>query len=352
MLSIFNNLIAKTSKRLKEKNGMTLVEVVIAFLIIAIVSTVLVRGTVTAVNTMRINKSKTVALAIANEKIEILKAIDYSKILITEDDGSNPWLSEFQPDLAEIEGEFTISYLLTWVDAGMDGDVDIYKQLKVSVFGDYMTVPVDVVTQLYPPVGEEASIGNIYPPPDNLRVISDEGEGESRLIILNWNAPDTDKGVSGYNVYRGGDFLKYSIIESCPDSPNDNNEYTYHVTTVYDDDIESVKSNSVSTGTPFIYPPPINLTLVVSGGGPNRTSYLSWEAPELDPDTDLVIFGYQVYAEGINSYSITTLADVFDHTHVIGNNSDHYTYYVKTIYIDDDEELNESEPSNIVSTTD
>ena len=96
MLSIFNNLIAKTSKRLKEKNGMTLIEVVVAFLIIAIVSTVLVRGTITAVNTMRINKSKTEALAIANEKIEIIKAIDYSEIIITEeDDEDNPNNSSF-----------------------------------------------------------------------------------------------------------------------------------------------------------------------------------------------------------------------------------------------------------------
>ena len=155
MISIFNNLITKTSKRLKERNGMTLVEVVIAFLIIAIVSTVLVRGTITAVNTMRINKSKTEALAIANEKIEIIKAIDYSEIIITEeDDEDDPWMSDYSGSLPEAEGEFTISYAVTPAYE----DVYAYKQLKISVFGGYMILPIDVVTQLYPPAGEEATI--------------------------------------------------------------------------------------------------------------------------------------------------------------------------------------------------
>ncbi len=335
MLSIFNNLIAKTSKRLKEKNGMTLVEVVIAFFIIAIVSTVLVRGTVTAVNTMRINKSKTEALAIANEKIEIIKAIDYSEIIITEeDDADDPWTSYYSelPDV--IEDEFDILYDVTWVA----GDSDGYKQLKVSVSGGYMNVPIDVVTQLYPPVGEEATIGNIYPPPDSLRLISDEGEDGSRLIILDWNAPDTDKSISSYNVYRDSEFLKYSIIENCSDSPGDNSEYTYYITAVYEGGIESVKSNSVTTGTPFVYPAPVNLILEVQGGGPNRTAYLAWEAP----GTQLIIIEFQIYREDLDLPIGNTQELNFDY--II--EAENYTFYVKTLY----ENENLSGPSNLVTS--
>lgn len=330
MTSILNNFINKTSRRLRKKDGMTLVEVVIAFLIIAIVSTVLVRGTVTAVNTMRINTSKTEALAIANEKIEILKSIDYSEVLITEDNAE--WISGY-PDLAE--DEFEVTYDITWVG----GDVDGYKQLKVSIFGGYMIIPIDVITQVFPPVGEEATGGNIYPPPDNFSIFSDEGEGELREIILNWDAPDTIKNILRYNVYRDSVFLKSSLIEYSSDYPGDNTSYTYHVTTVYEGDTESVKSNSVTTGTPFVYPAPENLVIDVQGAGPSRTANLSWDIPV----TELVIVRFIVYRDDIELLDILTEPTFSD---LIGNNNDQFTYYIRTLY----EIENLSEPSNSVST--
>ncbi len=339
MISIFNNLIVKTSKRLKEKKGMTLIEVVIAFLIIAIVSTVLVRGTITAVNTMRINKSKTEALAIANEKLEIIKAIDYSEIIITEeDDEDNPWTSNYLelPDV--IEDEFDILYDVTWVA----GDSDGYKQLKVSVSGGYMNVPIDVVTQLYPPVGEEATIGNIYPPPGNLKLNSDSGV--PREVKISWNAPDTDKIISGYNIYRDSEFTDINPINSSPsftffyDYPGDDSEYTYYITVVYEGGIESVKSNSITTGTPFVYPPPVNLTLEVQGGGPNRTAYLAWEAP----DTQLIIAEFQIFREDLELAIGNTQELSFDY--II--EAENYTFFVKILY----ENANLRGPSNLVTS--
>ena len=62
-----------------------------------------------------------------------------------------------------------------------------------------------------------------------------------------------------YNLYRDGDFLKSSSMTSSSDSPGDDNIYSYHVTAVYQGDIESVKSNTVTTGEPFVYPSPENL---------------------------------------------------------------------------------------------
>jgi len=339
MISIFNNLIAKTSKRLKEKNGMTLVEVVVAFFIIAIVSTVLVRGTVTAVNTMRINKSKTEALAIANEKIEIIKAIDYSEVIITEeDDVDNPWTSNYSELPDAIEEEFDILYDVTWVL----GDDTGYKQLKITVFGEYMTIPLEVVTQLYPPVGEEATIVNIYPPPKNLVIFSDEGDGESRKVVLNWEAPDTERVILKYNVYR--DDLEFPVVvffdfgEEYSDLPGDTAVYTYQVTAVYDGDVESVKSNSVITGTPFVYPAPVNLTLEVQGGGPTRTAYLAWEAP----DTQLIITEFQIYREDLDLPIGNTQELTFDY--II--EAENYTFYVIILYEND----NLSGPSDLVTS--
>jgi len=339
MIGIFNNLIVKISRRLKEKNGMTLIEVVIAFLIIAIVSTVLVRGTITAVNTMRINKSKTIALAIANEKIEIIKSIDYSEIIITEeDDEDDPWISEYPESLTEVEGEFNITYDVTPAYE----DVYAYKQLKVSVFGGYMTFPVDVVTQLYPPVGEEATIVNIYPPPKDLVIFSDEGEEEFREIILNWEAPDTEREIVKYNVYRND--LEFPVVvffgfgEEYSDLPGDDAVYTYHVTAVYDGDVESVSSNFITTGSPFIYPPPENLKIVSYSGDNDstRTVHLSWAIP----DTELIIEGYQVYRDGEAVGTTTEVA--FENIIGIAD----YIFYIRTLYEGDDL----SESSNSVNT--
>ncbi|MES0341318.1 MAG: type II secretion system protein [Candidatus Humimicrobiaceae bacterium] len=334
MIKILNNFIRKVSNKLKVKDGMTLVEVVIAFLVIAIVSTVLVRGTITGVNTLRINKSKTEALAIANEKIEILKAIDYSEIEITEDEkyDDGGWISGY-PELDE--GEFDVIYDVSWVQ----GNVDSYKQLKVTVFGGYMSVPVGVVTQMYPPVGEEATGGNIYPPPDDLIILSDEGDGESREIILNWVAPDTDKNIIKYNIYKDGELLDSSVILYYSDYPGDDNTYTYHVKTVYEGVIESVKSNSVTTGTPFVYPPPENFVVTgYSGGmGEDRTVHLAWSAPV----TELIIIEYQIYRDGEYIGSTTDLT----YENVIGSNN--YTFYVKILYENDIL----SEPSNSVAAT-
>lgn len=145
MTVMLNNLIRIIKKRVKRECGMTLVEVVVAFFIIAIVSTVLVRGTITAVNTVRVNKSKTEALAIANEKMEILKSLDFEDILITE--VNEDWTDSYS-ELSE--DVFNVEYEVTWANDEVDGA----KQIKISVSGDELNVPVEVVTQLYPAAGE------------------------------------------------------------------------------------------------------------------------------------------------------------------------------------------------------
>ena len=97
MITNINNIIRNIRRRAKAEKGMTIVEVVIAFFIIAIISTVLIRGTIAAVNTVRINKSKTEALAVANEKMEILKSLNFDDVLVNygpESEGNEGWTDE------------------------------------------------------------------------------------------------------------------------------------------------------------------------------------------------------------------------------------------------------------------
>ena len=67
---------------LKDSQGFTLVALIIAIFIIALLTVGLIRGTMVALNTARATKEKTIAVAIANEKIEILNdELLYSCIL-------------------------------------------------------------------------------------------------------------------------------------------------------------------------------------------------------------------------------------------------------------------------------
>jgi type II secretory pathway pseudopilin PulG len=330
MINLINNLINRIRNRSRNEQGMTLVEVVVAFFIIAIISTVLVRGTITAVNTLRNNRSKTGALAVANEKMEILKSLDYGDVLLTEEDEG--WTDSYA-DLSD--DVFTVDYEVSWDNDEENGA----KLIKVSVSGDELRVPIEVVTKFFPAAGEEATVGNIFPPPDNLEIQSDEGEGVNREVELVWIEPDTEKTILRYHVYRDDIQIGLALIGYFKDEPGDDNIYTYHVTAYYEDGMESVPSNSVSTGTPFPYPEPQNFIITeYTLGGPNRTVHLAWEAPE----TELILVGYIIYRDFIEVGSTTP--DILTFSNIIGQTN--YTFYVTALY----EEDNESGPSNMQTT--
>jgi hypothetical protein len=326
------NIYKRFHERLKKENGMTLVEVIVAFFIIAVISTVLVRGTITAVNTVGINKSKTEALAIANEKLEILKSFDYSDILISE--GNEGWTDSY-PELSD--DVYDILYSVIWANEEVNG----YKQLKVSVSGEDLKVPVEVVTQIYPPAGEEATGGNIYPPPESLKIDSDTGEFAEREILLSWLSPETERTIIRYNVYRDGIVIGFALSEYYyQDNPGDNDAYTYSVTALYEGGIESVHSNSISTGMPLEYPPPQNLVIAgYSYEGDDRTVHLEWEPPV----TELVVDEYLIYRDDMDDIYVASTQDLF-FDNIIG--TDNYTFYVTALY----ELGSESGPSNLQTT--
>jgi prepilin-type N-terminal cleavage/methylation domain-containing protein len=226
---------------LKEDNGLTLVEVIIAIVVISIITVVLLQSTRVAVNTLRLNKIKTQAMAVANEKIEILRAMNYKDIK-TYDDDSTWWYNPADPNYPKLlETGYTINYNITWVS----GEVDSYKQVEVTVSTDPMNTPIEVVTQIYPISVVESLID--YPPPANLYIEYDVGEGSARRVKLDWTAPDTELVVVSYNIYRDGLYQANSPVLTYIDSPENNKKYTYYVTAVYEDGTESVKSNEVAT---------------------------------------------------------------------------------------------------------
>jgi type II secretory pathway pseudopilin PulG len=340
MIDLINNIITRIRRRSEKENGMTLVEVVVAFFIIAIISTVLIRGTITAVNTVRINKSKTEALAVANEKMEILKSLDYDSVLINYGEGSSGnegWTDSY----THLDNDvFNINYYISWAY----GEVGASKHIKVSVSGDELNVPVEVVTQLYPPAGEEATGGNIYPPAEDLVVQSDEIVEGSREVVLTWTAPDTERPIIRYNVYRDDILIASALTVYYSDTLPDSNMYTYHITVTYEGSIESVPSNSISTGTPFSYPEPVNfiITGYTYGDDSERVVQLAWEAPI----TELVLIGYAVYRDDVEVG--TTTFDVLTFENLIGELN--YTFYVTALYEGDEFGYNESGPSNVQTT--
>ncbi len=77
----------KKKSNIKNQKGLTLVEVVIALLVISIITLVLVRGTMLSVDAIKINREKTRAQAIASEKLEVIRTINYEDIEYTDQGG-------------------------------------------------------------------------------------------------------------------------------------------------------------------------------------------------------------------------------------------------------------------------
>lgn len=313
--------ISRRNCTLKQEKGFSLVEVIIAIVIMSIITLVLVSGTMTAVDVLKINRAKTLSLAVASEKLELIKCMNYEDI----EPGVNS--DDWKLEHTELgEAGYDINYEITWVDGE-----DSYKQVEISISKEPMNKPISVISQIYPLKEAEEEIE--HPPPLDLNIKDDSGSGLGRSIELEWIAPaDTELGIHHYNIYRddeatpisGSNFLYY--IDQWA---GDNNVHSYYVTAVYDDGEMSGKSNEVTTEYLRI----TDYTL----GGPNRKVHLAWgEAP----DIGLEFVEFVVYKDGEEIERTTD--KIYSET--IG--SDNFTYYVTAIYEGDIE----SDPSNEVTT--
>jgi prepilin-type N-terminal cleavage/methylation domain-containing protein len=339
MINIFKNKRNKNRIKniLKKERGFTLVEVIIALLIIAIITVVLVRGTIVSVDALQVDRAKTMSLAVANEKLELLKNMEYGDVELVKEgeSGYDDWLGDY-PELEE-DG-YDIDYAITWVD----GEEYSYKQVELNIFREPMKMAVKLITQIYPAEGEHGFDEDLYPAPENLIIEYDTGISippSDREIKLVWDAPDTELEIDKYNVYIDGVFLESSYTESYFCYPGNNYNHSFCVTAFYTEGIESEASNTVTTELEIVYPPPQNLHITgYSGGGNAYKVNLEWDVPELPT---LEVTCYNVYRDGV--FVGSTEDTTFQNT--IGKVD--YTFFVKVEY----EDGTESEPSNEVITT-
>ncbi|MCG9479649.1 MAG: type II secretion system GspH family protein [Actinomycetia bacterium] len=234
MAALFNKFKCALKKG-KDQDGFTLVEVIVALFIISIITGVVIHSTTMALNTSQINQAKTVALNIVNEEIEKIRAMDYQDIGLT---GSDPeGILEAQ---VNTEDGYRVNYNIGWAD-----DAQNYKQISVSAYKQPMVEEVKVITLVFPAVvstGDEQL--NQHPAPYGLYI--DRGY-DDETVILQWNAPDTDSVVTGYNIYRDYELIGTSLNTGYIDNPETGIIYIYFVTAVYEDGVESGPSEIQST---------------------------------------------------------------------------------------------------------
>ncbi len=228
---------------IKNQKGLTLVEVVIAFLVLVIVSLIMVQGVMIARKATERNKARTEAMALINNEIEEIRLRSYSEVGIVGGDPEGGLEQE-----SEING-YTIKRSVEWVEGEYS-----YKQIEISAQNDKMNEEVTVVTQVYPSFGEGGPPSVPYPPPTNLIIEYDFTIIILRSIGLNWEKPDTETPIDRYEVYRKKGSGSYqhrgsSNITRYVDSFLELGvgTYTYYVIAVYTGETESDPSNEVTT---------------------------------------------------------------------------------------------------------
>ncbi len=232
-------------KKIKQADGFTLIEVLVSIIILSIFALILVQGIRMTLTAFNVSKTKTQAAAIANEEIEKIRSMPFNEIEIS-DNISNGTLQEQKLT----ENGFLIEYDVSLVN----GDYRI-KQVRVSVIKEPMKRKLEVVTEIISPSlyndqpeVTETSQQN-YPPPQNLRIVSDKNNGTNRVIVLEWDDPlySGYYEINTYNIYRKSSLIGTTTVRSYSDRPGNSREYYYYVTIVYSDGTESTASNEVRT---------------------------------------------------------------------------------------------------------
>jgi type II secretory pathway pseudopilin PulG len=237
--SYFSNNDNKKRLDIKNQEGLTLVEVLIAFLVLVIVTLIMVQGVMIATKAAEINKAKTAAMAIASNEIEEIRLRNYGEIGI---EGASAGEPEGGIEAETVIDGYTVSRTITWVEGEYS-----YKQVEISAINDSMNEEVTIVTQVYPSFGEGGPPSATYPPPANLIIEYDFGFWIFRVVGLNWDAPDTETPIDNYRVFRDGSYIGTSNMTRYVDWPGNSQNHTYYITVRYVGGTESERSNEVTT---------------------------------------------------------------------------------------------------------
>ncbi len=307
------------------QKGFSLIEVVVALFVISLVTGVVLHSSILAVNTNRINKTKTLALASINEEIEKIRAMDYEDLGLI---GGNPD-GVIAAEAINEEG-FLLTYDIRWAQGE-----ESYKQVSVTAYKKPMIETLEAITRVYP-LEDFINGGDgdsLYPPPSSLTIEKINGQ-----VLLSWESPDTDLQINEYRAYRDNIFFTSTSPDTTSLTDDLVQEAKYYVTALYSDITESGPSNEVSlTENIEKYPAPQNLTVVsIEGEDENRTVTLQWYPPE--PSSGVA--GYNIYRKGnyIDSTDVSITSYV-DHP----GDPDPVNYYVTAIY-EDGVESGPSEP--------
>lgn len=229
-------------KKIKLTDGFTLIEVLVSIFILSIFALILVQGIRMTLTAFNINKTKTQALMIANEEIEKIRSMPFNEIDFAVNSSSG--VMEKQK---LTENGFLIEYEVNLVN-----NDDRIKQVTVSVMKEPMKKKLEIVTEIIAPpfLGNNTAGSGLsqpdYPPPENLRIVSEKGNGKNREIILEWDDPVTSKyKINTYRIYRKPSLIDTTTVRSYIDHPGNSREYYYYITIIYSDGTESSGSNEV-----------------------------------------------------------------------------------------------------------
>jgi prepilin-type N-terminal cleavage/methylation domain-containing protein len=339
--SIINKYLRRKDLKLKEDGGFTLVEVLVAFVIISIVTVVLIRGAMVSKDAIKLNMAKTKAAAVANEKIELIRTMNYEDIEQTALD-ANPSLDE---------SGYDITYEVTPVNEG----TGTYKQLEATILTDPMKTPITIITQIYP-LGGQQSGGDTTPPASPSGLTADAAGPYS--IDLDWNDNTIDPDLASYRVYGSTingfvpgteNFINEVGSSSYTDTGLDSDTtYYYRVTAVDTSNNESDPSEQASTKTlkPDTTPPSAPTGLTADAVGPYSID-LDWND---NLESDIAV--YKVYRSNDNGF-IPDISNFLGES-ITSSYQDtvlnpETTYYYKVTAVDTSN--NESDPSGQVSAT-
>ncbi len=206
--------------------------------------------------------------------------------------------------LIEIDDPAVFSYDDLGLDAGN------YTYSIRAVHGGNLSLP-----------SEEETIEILLLSPVNLTLSLQDLD-----ILLEWEAPDYTRELSGYRVYRNNVFIIETDGVTYLDENMPPSTYSYYVTSIYDS-FESEPSNTETIE--IVLAPPHNL--VLTSQVPDIL--LEWEAPIATRE----LTGYRVYRD--DDFIIETSETTFLDENMPTNT---YTYCVTAMY-----DIYESEPSNI-----
>ena len=142
------------SKRLKKTRGFTLVEVLIDLVIVAAIALAIIAAFFAAAKALSYAKSKIAAVALANERMEIIRNMPYDDIGTTE--GAYP--PGIIPSEEEVERKninFNVVTDIRYRDDPFDGTIDTdpvdlypydYKKIEIQIFKIGNATPLAVLT--------------------------------------------------------------------------------------------------------------------------------------------------------------------------------------------------------------